>query len=292
MRRKNMRESRVILIAATLMLTMIVPRVATSGPQDVGSSGTRNSATISYSFQDHQITLHEPVIVMLKITNGSTQIIDVDLGQDRKGGFSFAVTGPDGVEHQLPVVLREGFSISGRLSIQPSETFIENLLLNERYNFSVPGEYTIRGRLEKPIIGKNGQLSQQDTGFRETIRIAQRDELKLNGWCAALATKVESASSYQDAADAALILSYIKDPVAVPYLRRALFSHKLVEPIAITGLERIANEAAVQVLTEALRGESHDTSTLARASLAHIQKQTVDPAIKQLIDRALAPAST
>ena len=106
--------------------------------------------------------------------------------------------------------------------------------------------------------------------------------------CVALAAQVERSSSYFAAAQAALTLSYVRDSVAVPYLRRVLFSGKLVEPIAINGLENIKDSAAIGVLAESLTLKSTDTSMLARAALERIQKQTSDFQVRQAIDRALA----
>jgi HEAT repeat protein len=81
--------------------------------------------------------------------------------------------------------------------------------------------------------------------------------------------------------------SGVKDPIAVPYLRRALLSKKLVEPLAIKGLEQIANEAAVRVLIESLKVVYADTAVLSRSALTRIRNQTHDPELRHEIDHVL-----
>ncbi len=103
-----------------------------------------------------------------------------------------------------------------------------------------------------------------------------------------LAKDIASATSYQRAAEAALALSYVRDPVAVPYLERALRSGHLVERMAVEGLEQIGNREAVQVLVSSLQTRAGDTAILARSALERIESNTQDPAIKKAIKRALS----
>ena len=65
----------------------------------------------------------------------------------------------------------------------------------------------------------------------------------------------------------------------------------LVETIVIDSLERIANEEAVRVLILALTRLPNDENILVRSSLERVRGKTSDPAIKQEIERALAPQS-
>jgi hypothetical protein len=86
------------------------------------------------------------------------------------------------------------------------------------------------------------------TDVVNTIEITAEDSVRLNESCASFAKQIEKASSYHEAADAALALSFVKDPIAVPYLKTALFAKQLVEPVTIDGLEKIGNKEAVQLL--------------------------------------------
>ena len=235
--------------------------------------------------QTHQLTLHEPVILVFSVKNNSSQMISLDLGQDRKGGFSFSITRPDGSKLNLPRYLREGLAAPGSVTVGAGESYSEDILLNEWYDFSIAGNYVVEGRLSQPVVTALG--AETDSGFRETLTIGPRDEVALNKSCGALADQVEGSRSYESAAQATLALSYVRDPVAVPYLRRVLFSDKPVESIAIKGLEGIQDRASVNVLAEALDRKLRD-ATLARAALVRMERSTTDLQLRQEIDRVLS----
>jgi hypothetical protein len=252
--------------------------------QHVPASGM----TISYAVPTHRITLREPVIITFQVVNQTGLPINLDLGQDRKRGFLIAITKPDGVKLEFPVLLREGISTPGEVSVKSDETFTQDLLINEWYDFPLPGKYEIWCRLSKSISLGNSTHYEMDPGFRALVEIEPKDELALAKTCDTLSNQIEASSQYQQAADLTRALSYVEDPIAVPYLRRALFSGKLVEPLAIEGLQKIANDAAVRVLIEALKTEGVDTAVLARSSLMWIKNKTTDQNLRQKIDSALA----
>jgi len=274
-----------ILVAATFSFVLDLP----VGSQGAGRLPPASGGVISYSTPTHQLTLHEPVIITFRVVNRTGLPINLDLGQDRKWGFLIAVTKPDGVKLDFPVIVHEGIAIPGDVSIKADETFAQDLLINEWYTFPLPGKYEIEVRLSKPINLNNGSGYETDSGFRAAVEIGSRDELTLARTCEALTNQIEASNSYEQASDAARTLSYIEDPVAVPYLRRTLLSGKLVQPIAINALEKIANEAAVRVLIECLKVESvGDDRKLAHYALVRIQKKTADESLRREIDRALA----
>lgn len=257
--------------------------------QSAGNLLPASGVVISYSVPTRPLALHEPVIITFRVVNRTGLPINLDLGQDRKWGFLFAVTKPDGVKLDFPSVMHEGIATSGEVSVKSDETFTQELLINEWYDFPLPGKYELEGRLSKPIALNNSSRYETDPGFRAAVEIGPSDELTLTKTCEALTNQIEASSSYEQAADAARTLSYVEDPVAVPYLRRTLFSGKLVQPIAINALEKISNEAAVRVLIESLKVESvGDDRILARYALVRIQKKTTDENLRRVIDRALA----
>jgi hypothetical protein len=282
-----MPQLRFMPYAGMVGLAVILSSVPTlSAQQDSSQRSLKSSLNISYSLRDPNVPLHVPVIVVLRILNDSTQTIDINLGQDRKGAFSFSITRPDGTKSTFPPFIREGISVPGLVKIEAGKSYTQDLLLNEWYDFPMPGTYELEGSLSNPI--EVAGRATRDTGFHEIVSIGARDELALAKVCDTLAAQVEGSSSYDAAAQAALTLSYVRDSVAVPFLRRVLFSGRLVEPIAINGLENIKDSAAVGVLAESLSVKSTDASMLARAALERIQKQTSDFQVRQTIDRALA----
>ena len=271
-----------------VVLATIAASVAAGGVSAIAQDLTSTTVTTSYDLAAKTITLHEPVTLIFRLSNRTSQAVKVDLGQDRKGSFSFVVTGPDGVRRKLPAYSREGIGRIGRFSIKPGETYSQNILLNEWYDFPSPGEYQLAGQLMRPITLDDGVSQETDPGFRITLEISPRDEVALTKRCDALASLVERTNSSEEALDATLALSHVNDPIAVAYLRRTLVAQKSVEPIAITGLERIADDAAVTALAEATKSQSVDTARLARASLDRIEKRTNDAQIRQRIEGILS----
>ena len=272
-----------------LMIAMTASVVSDSPALDASKSLPTSSVTISYSAPTHRITFHEPVIITFRVVNQTGLPINLDLGQDRKRGFLIAITKPDGVKIEFPVLVHEGISIPGEVLVKSGETFTHDLLINEWFDFPLPGKYHIEIHLSKPIAENNGSLYETDPGFRTVVEIGPRDELALAKTCNDLANQIEASHEYQQAADAARTLSYVEDPIAVPYLRRALLAGKLVQSLAINALEKLANIAAVGVLIESLKVESvGDDRVLARHALERIQSKTTDKNLWQEIDRALA----
>jgi hypothetical protein len=78
---------------------------------------------------------------------------------------------------------------------------------------------------------------------------------------------------YQDQADAALALSHVVDPVAVPYIEEALSATTRVDPILIEGLRRIGSAEARAVLEQAATSSSADRAALARNALARLSSR-------------------
>jgi hypothetical protein len=245
-----------------------------------------HSVTVSYSYPQ-QLGSLQPVILTLNVKNESSEAIMLDLGQDRKGNFSFTLTTPIGTKLKLPQYSRDGISRVGTVSISSGRSYSQSLLLNEWYEFSEPGKYELEGHLTSPIVVGNGLGSERDPGFHAVIQIGPKDDLALEKTCATLANQIDESNSYEEAAAATLTLSYIKQPLAVPYLRRALLAHKLIEPLAIAGLERIGDETAVRVLFEGLRLEDPNTVVLCRSALQRLQNQTPDSNLRLEIELGL-----
>jgi hypothetical protein len=277
---------RKIIAAGVLILSLagvlLLIHAKVGGTQQAGQVG------VSYAPVAAEITLHEPVIVNFTVYNGLSRLTRIDLGADFKENFAIAVKLPDGKiikARQLAIFgPGGGSSLIGILSLTPGETYKQGLLLNEWFDFNMPGKYEVEVTLVNP---RQENKLMSVTGNKMTFEIRPRDANKLVQVCASLAESVVGATSYQGAADATRALSYVQDPVAVPYLERALRSGHLVEQIAIEGLERIGSGEAVQTLISALRIHRGDTDILARSALLRIERKTQDPRLKQMIKRAL-----
>lgn len=271
----------------------------------VGSSGLwtgrlpaqSEGVSVSYSVEPAVITMHEPVIVRLDVSNESAEPITVRLGRDRKENFSLALQWPDGSEHKRPPLSRrEGLFAIGTIKLGPGERLRHQLLLNEWADFPGPGEYEIDVRLLTPIKMTSGAKFVSEpyhTGFK----VLPRDESKLQAACERLVQQIESTDDVREGNDAASALAYVDDPIVVPYLERALRSGKYVEHPVIDGLARVGSEEAAQILIAVVKESpawppNVETTAGTRAILAWqalhtIAATTSNQRLKQEISRSV-----
>lgn len=66
-----------------------------------------------------QVTLHEPVLAQMTITNKMLNPVRLDLGPDFKTEYRVAVTGPDGLRKDVPRLPREESHRLARSSSAP-----------------------------------------------------------------------------------------------------------------------------------------------------------------------------
>ncbi len=232
------------------------------------------------------ITLHEPVIVKFSVNNGLAERINLDLGTERKTHFVARLTKPNGSIVQLQWPEEAGFRANGRISVSPSRVFSQPLLLSELYYFDEPGDYQIQMRLTSPIQRVDGsKVTTPMTGIVR-IRILPRDLATLSHLCERLARTAERRSSFAESADAAVTLSYVIDPVTVPYLKRVVaIGDTWVNQIAIPGLARIADPDAIEALRLAAESGNEATKGLAKYLLEKIQRGERDPLIRGAVDK-------
>ena len=222
---------------------------------------------------------------MFDVTNNDLNSVQIDLGRDRKENFKITLTTPTGKKIHLTQVRKSGMTRTPDVTIATGENYHQTLVLNEWYDFKQVGFYQIDVELAKPALSNGAVVAGQEP-FNLTLNVDPRDEIALANRCGSLAADIIAFPPYEVAAERALALSYVNDPVAVPYLKRILLANKLVEPIAIRGLERIATPDAVQALGSALTMDY--TSALARAALSKIENETADPQVKEQIRRMMA----
>lgn len=244
--------------------------------------------TASYLVPSAPITLHEPIVWRLQLHNASLVPIRIDLGKNYNENFIVSYTGPASEIAQTVRLPKGGFGVGGMISLAPDETYEQDMLLNQWVNFTQVGKYQIEIRLLLPPTTSQDTAAFEVRPFRATIEILPPDPKHLEEVCNALSQKVEGAASYQRAADAALALSFVKDPIAVPYLQRVLYAKQLVDSIAIDGLERVGNEDATRVLVDALNRTPPDVAQVVRAALERMEKRSADPQLKKFIQKSLA----
>jgi hypothetical protein len=211
----------------------------------------------------------------------------LDLGQDRENGFTFRLLRPDGTTADSPSFTRNGISLIGTAILRSGESLSQEVILNDRFRFDVPGNYKIAGHLTQEIMDEQGDKLGSDPGFQKDIEIVPRDESSLRKVCQELSGHLERSNSYSDAALIARELATIDDPVAVPFLDKALRADRLVEPFIISALVRIGNTEAANALIAALNGKTGAAADAVLRGLTQIRLHTSDPLLRELIDRAL-----
>ncbi len=249
-----------------------------------------NAVQVSLSLVNQKVVLHEPVLLNFTVQNNLAQTIKLDLGQNFKEGFLFTVVFPNGKKVRLPQLTRDGFSSIGDFSLKSQEIYTQKIVLNEWVEFASVGKYKIEGRLANPIKTEYGEIVKTDSSFSVTLDVQPRDADHLEKISALLLESIIQSNSYKERAENALALGYMNDPVAVPYLQKALTSNKMVEPIIINGLERIGNITAVQVLIDTINEKPNsEIASLARYSLYMIERKSSDLEVKEKIKHNLPP---
>jgi hypothetical protein len=254
----------------------------------------------NFAMEFPSFTLSQPVRAQLTIVNRTNAPAKLSLGRDRKENFSFLLTRPDGSKSKLPPLpKREGLYDLGRVTLESGHKFEQKLLLNEWTTFKDEGTYVLEVTLTTPIESESGAVHVPT--FRKVFDVTARDDVKLHQVCEQLAGQIELSRSVREARESASALAAIRDPLAVPYLERALASKKYVEIIAVDALANIANAGAIQVL-KAVANESPQwppdantttgyRSMLANEALTRLAETASDEEIKDRLHKAIRQAN-
>ncbi|HTU45090.1 MAG TPA: hypothetical protein VMF91_08515 [Bryobacteraceae bacterium] len=256
-----------------------------NGQQRDGSEGL----SIEYKLVSTNVSLHEPILMRVMIFNHLNSATRINLGQDRRQAFELSIDKPDGKTVLSNLPLHEGASRSWVVGIEPGDTYMETLVLNEWYPFAEVGTYQIRVRL----IRVPGAQQELPAGFASwavlpRVDVLPRDAARLSAVCEELKAKLETSNSYDEVTDAAVELSYLDDPVAVPYLQAmAVFKSGAFSGLAAQGLERVGGEAAANALIALTKDPNLEVSSTARFWLSQLGQATKDPSLRGRISEAL-----
>jgi hypothetical protein len=196
------------------------------------------------------ITLNEPVTIQMRIENGLKEMVNVDLGADRKANLNFKIVQPNGYSIQPPSFNPFGAVPIGKFSIGPGQTYSQEIILDEWYKPAQLGDYKVEVSLARPFRTDSEKTVETVTGGELAFRVGPRDVKVLNDRCGQLVDEVLHGQSDSEKAEAALTLSYIRDPVAVPYLGQVLKNGGELGGFAVDGLVRIRNAQAIAILRE------------------------------------------
>ncbi len=221
--------------------------------------------------KDPPVLVGGPVFFNVILQNSSSDGVRVSLGHHGKWNYDFTLVAPDGTATPIPPYRQYGPGPRGTVQLEPHQTVVKTVLFNEWHTFHNPGEYVLKLKLAVLLSSSGGVSWQKEFSDNLTIKVAPRDPDKLREICATFVAPAVSANESDGAAaaEASLALSYVVDPVAVPFLARVLKEGSpTARENAIHGLARVGNPEALEIL---------------RSSLA-----SADPALKSKIESALS----
>lgn len=248
----------------------------------------KKDISISFTLSESSVTLNEPVFVDFSVHNRLQESIRLDLGHNRKSNFEFTITEPDGsiVSGRRPG--EEGLGRLGDIPLKPDERYSQRLMVNEWYQFIELGDYKIEIKLTKPLITRSGALIEPEPSGFLPLRILPLDQKRLNQVCQNLLHIAIESPDIEEAAEAALALSYVNDPATVPYLAKGLKERGLIWQYAIPGLARIANAEAIEILVSTMKSKDPELgASLARFFLHELKEKIDNLELKEKIERAL-----
>jgi len=204
------------------------------------------------------------------------------------------LTLPNGQKLQTPKLTGPpggGVYFQSQPTLKPSQQYTQRLLLNEWYDFPIVGEYRVK--LVSDVTFKNtAEQSVSSSAPNEfVLKVGTQNNEQLRSICNGLATKALSEAEVQPRVEAAIALSYVQDPIAIPYLSFLLESGtpgaKNVNGYALTGHPRIGTDEALEVLLSAWgRADSEDKRSIASA-LQSAEKRTNNQNLKARIQVVL-----
>jgi hypothetical protein len=277
---------------STQAITMLLAGViaASSTPSRAPSMAFHQSGSFDISAviapERSDLVLHEPLDVVLTIHNAGPEAAVIDLGADRKSGITVKMQLPDGTEKVGRIPVHGDVSRIGRITLKPGQSYSQDLIINEWTEFGVPGLYRIAVLFDNPIIMPDGTTSKLGP-INIVANVGPQNDEILRRFCDDTLRKLLTADSSEAALNAAGALSYVQDPVAVPYLRQAFGNPHRVHSSLVSGLERIGTHDAIEVLLEMVAKEPWSESGFLRFTLERMATKTRDPNLQSRIRMAL-----
>ncbi len=242
--------------------------------------------TTSLKLVSDTVTLHEPAFIQFLARNDCSYQAHIDLGYDRLAAFKFTITTPSERVDRPQLEMSEGISRIGSVPIDPGETYKQTLVLNRWIEPTETGQYRVDAQVTLEILTP-GERAQGDFAHSLTLQVLPRNPERLEKVANSLLEQAGSVRDKAQAMEAALALSYMDDPVAIPYLEKLLNRDSSLAGYASAGLERIATPDAVLILLGDVNSTNSEVRAAVLNSLYYVQKKTLDPELKRKIEAAL-----
>jgi hypothetical protein len=251
------------------------------------SAQARGGVRIGVAVDKPSFVLHAPVFAILTIQNDLGEPITFDLGRDSKSSLNLSIAPPNGKTVVVSYPTEDGISLFAQNTLAAGQTYTQRLLLNEWYGFSAPGPYSVEVASTAQFKTSGGRGVQLSPGNKIMVQIGPKDDESLRSVCADLALRATAAGPVQNRVDAAVALSFVRDPVAIPFLRQVVERGVSAQQYGIEGLSRIGSTDAVEALIANATSRDPEVKRLVTRELRRIENTTADPALKARIRSAL-----
>jgi hypothetical protein len=285
------KESDGFLRIVVLGLCCLAIAVIAAGSGTIRFPDTPKLFAVHFRFQEKAVSLHEPVVIVFEVHNGLSKPITVTVGALIRQYFDFALTTPSGqILHKHNTPPPDMVTVGdGKVTIAPGEEYNEPLVMNQWFPFATQGAYTLTSKLTSDIETADGSF--QAEAETAQLRVNPRDAARLTKLCGELEKQVETAPNAEAAQEPARTLSYVEDPIAVPYLANVLSTNTLTYDKAIAGLQRIGNDAAIEVLLSALNNNANDIGDQASRALSRMEDGISNPRLRETVKKAIERSS-
>ena len=242
---------------------------------------------VSVGLEKNRAIAGEPIFVGVHVKNMGSEALEFDLGLNGRENILISVVDPSGKRSGKPgTEPRQGLAFFGWMHLAPGEEQFKTLVLNEWFNFELPGRYQIKVAFKQPATV--GREKVPIPPFTLVLDITPRNEEQLTATCERLVKEFEGGGSGDERVAIPVALRLMHDPELVPLWERTLTSaNQEIREIGISNLTHIRNHDAVKALSHALGSEDQQTRSLARSALQQITIITSDPSIKKEADNAL-----
>jgi hypothetical protein len=172
----------------------------------------------------------------------------------------------------VPPYRKVGPGPKGLITVGPHQTRVRRVVLDDWTTISQPGEYTLKVRLTV-LLSSSGGISWQKEFYNDLkLVVGPRDPEKLQTLCERLTEAALHSPDPDAAADAAMTLSYVQDPMAVSYQARILSAGSpAARSSAVTGLARIGTPEAQEALKAGLATADPDLKSKIESALTQIK---------------------
>jgi hypothetical protein len=236
------------------------------GRADIG----QDSAVFEFTLPT-TTTLGEPLILLARLRNRSPEPITADFGLDDQTLFTFRQTKPDGSTVTVqPRPPRNGLAFLSQHQIARRSTYPAALVLDEWLTFTQLGRHQIDVEFRGAVTRLRGGQVAVNRAVSLSVEVKQRNAGRLRRRCEQWLEQAGHQRPGGEARAAEVALSNVIDPVAIPYLEKAI--ERSNESLFFGTLIKIGGPEVLAVLERLAKSTNQVTAAQARSVLALIRE--------------------